>query len=127
MSGPDDIDALVVARRIVASPKTFGISTFESIALAECLIALDGWIERIEAGPTTNARLAAAVAVVVDLHDKHGATMDAVGDAAAVIDAAGGEDAIDETLITASQDANWAVHEALNTLKTVFEQEFPNV
>jgi len=44
---PDDIDALVVARRVLDNPKTYRVSTHEELAMASCLIGLDQQIERL--------------------------------------------------------------------------------
>lgn len=98
MSSPDDIDALVVARRVLASPKTFRLSTHETLAMAGCLVGLDEQLDAIEAGPTTNARLAAALAAFFRDH-RVGLERGAIADHSL---------------------------DAFHALKTIFEEEFPN-
>jgi len=95
----DQIDALCVARRILTSPKTFRASTNEQLAMAGCLVGLDQQLDAMESGPTTNARLAAAVASFIKQHSAALAS-DATADASV---------------------------DAFITLKTIFEVEFPHV
>lgn len=106
MSSPDEIDALVVARRVLANPKTFRLSTHETLAMAGCLVGLDEQLDRLEAGPTTNARLAAAVAAVLQQRERIKGVN--AGDFGVFIQA-------DALLAT------------ITTLKTIFEEEFPHV
>tara|TARA_R110002020_G_scaffold10801_22_gene41070 strand:+ start:2229 stop:2570 length:342 start_codon:yes stop_codon:yes gene_type:complete len=105
----DQIDALVVARRILTQPRTFRLSTHETLALAGCLLGLDQIIDELETRPApatnpasvqpaTNARLAAAIARFVKQHE-----------------AALRKGAIADSSI-----------EAFHALKTVFEEEFPH-
>ena len=106
----DQIDALAVARRILATPRTFRISTYETLAMAGCLLGLDQMIDALEARPpdladgcldrpTINARLAAAIASFIKQHE------------AALHKGAAAGSNID----------------AFHALKSVFEEEFPHV
>ena len=106
MNSPDDIDALAVARRMLANPKTYRISVFEEQALAGCLVALDAQIEVLEANPT-NASLAAAIAAFIQAEEAMAAARSPDG---------------------YYPQPKWAAREAaFNALKTTFETEFPHV
>jgi hypothetical protein len=107
MSGPDDIDALVVARRVLANPKTFRVSTHEELALAGCLVALDGELDAIENHQAVRASLAAAIAKFIQKEE--------------AMAAAKGPDGYVPLPVIAAR------YEAFNTLKTTFETEFPHV
>ena len=120
MSGPDDIDALAVAGRVLANPRTFRLSTHEELAMAGCLVGLNEQLDAVEARPTTNARLAAAVATVLQLN----AEWDAAEAACAAAQVS--DEGFDQ-LSDATGDTLCALAEALKALKTIFETEFPNV
>lgn len=62
MSGPDTIDALAVARRVLDNPRTFRVSTNETLAMAGCLIGLD---QALDAQMADRTPLLAAVAAVL--------------------------------------------------------------
>lgn len=107
MSGPDDIDALVVARRILAAPRVAKVTHYETLALAGCLVGLDEQLDEIELRPTTNARLASAIADFIRTED-------------ALATGTGADGYVPLPLAAAR-------YEAFKTLKTTFEQEFPHV
>ena len=46
-SAPDDINALVVAHRILGAPSRFRATDAEVLAMAGCLVGLDQQIERL--------------------------------------------------------------------------------
>lgn len=114
MSGPDDINALVVAHRVLGKPSRIRVTDAEVLAMAGCLIGLDQTIDELEASPaapgehpTTNARLAASIASFIKAEEALAAGRDADGYAPL-------------PLVSAR-------YAAFNTLKTIFETEFPNV
>jgi hypothetical protein len=107
MSGSDGINALVVAQRVLTQPSRFRVTDNEVIAMAGCLVGLDQQIEVLETGPTTNARLAAALASFIQKE-------------AAMTSAKAPDGYVPLPAIAAR-------YEAFNTLKTIFETEFPNV
>lgn len=107
MSGPDDINALLVAHRILGKPSRFRVTDNEVKAMAGCLIGLDEHIDELEAGPTTNARLAATIASFIKSEDAMTAAKDHAGYVPLPLAA--------------------ARYDAFNALKTIFETEFPHV
>lgn len=107
MTGPDDIDALVVARRVLANPKTCRVSAFEEQALAGCLVALDAQLDAIEAVPVVRASLAAAIAKFIEIETLFV------------------EEAKSE--VFASDEIFHRRDRAFHALKNAFEQEFPHV
>lgn len=105
MISPDDIDALAVARRVLASPKSYRLSVFDELAMAGCLVALDAQIDMLEANPT-NARLAAVIAAFIQAEEAMAAARTADG---------------------YYPQPKWAAREAaFKALKTTFEMEFPH-
>lgn len=114
MSGPDEINALIVAHRVLNKPSRFRITDAEVLAMAGCLIGLDQTIDELESQPaepcgrpTTNARLAATIASFIKTEEALSAGKAADG-------------YVPLPLLAARYDA-------FNALKTTFEQEFPNV
>lgn len=109
MSAPDDINAMLVALRVLGNPKTFRVSTHETLAMAGCLVGLghqlDAAEDAITLQPTTNARLAAAVASFL-LKDEE-------------LEASRSPDGYVPLPAFAARKA------ALDTLRTIFETEFP--
>jgi hypothetical protein len=119
LSSPDDIDALAVARRLLATPTRFRATDREVLAMAGCLIGLDQQIDALEHAPPLNARLAAAVASVLLRHDE------ACRAQTNLLDTPAGQTT--DALVDANRDARLATHLALNVLKTIFEKEFAHV
>lgn len=107
MISPDDIDALAVARRILANPKTYRLSVFEEQAMAGCLVALDAQLDAIEAAPIIRATLAAAIAKFIEIETLF----------------------VEETKaeVFASDEIFHRRERAFYALKNAFEQEFPHV
>lgn len=103
----DQIDALVVARRILANPKTFRVSTHEMLAMAGCLIGLDQQLDEIEAAPLLQASLAAAIARFIETENTF----------------------VEEVRseVFASDDIWHQRERDFYALKTIFEEEFPHV
>lgn len=107
MSGPDAIDALAVARRVLASPRTFRVSTYEELAMAGCLVGLNDQLDAIEAVPAIRATLAAAIAKFIEIEAVFVAEVKAE--------------------VFASDEIFHRRDRAFYALKTAFETEFPNV
>jgi hypothetical protein len=107
MSGHEQINALVVAQRVLTKPSRFRVTDNEVMAMAGCLVGLDQQIDTLEARPSTNARLAAAIASFIQKED--------------ALAAARAPDGYVPLPIVAAR------YEAFNALKTTFETEFPNV
>lgn len=105
MSSPDDIDALAVARRVLANPSTFRLSTHEELALAGCLVGLDEQLDEIERLPLLRASLVAAIAEFIE------------------IETIFVEEVRSE--VFASDEIHHRRDRAFHTLKTIFETEFP--
>ncbi len=108
---PHVVDVEAVARRVVRDPRNARVSTIEQLALCQ-------WtVDRIEAQPTPiepepiKASLAASLALAIAAYD-HSQSLQA------------------DRFETGSMDrleADLAFHDAFKTLKTRFEEEFPNV
>lgn len=116
---PDTIDALVVARRIASATEPVAVTADEVFAMAGCLVGLDQLLDAADARPTVNARLAAAVAVVLLHHEEYCEARNALLSTPT-------EDTT-SAIVDACQRTRVATHDALNTLKITFETEFPHV
>lgn len=109
MSGPDQINAVLVATRVLDHPKTFRVSTHESLAMAGCLLGLCAELDAADARPetpaSTGAALAAAIAAFIRAEEE--------------LEAARLPDGF-------LPQPKWAARRAaFKTLKTTFEMEFP--
>lgn len=109
MSTPDQINAALVAQRILANPRTFRVSTNEDLAMAGCIVGLcaelDAAEEALASRPATCASLAAAIAGFIRAEEDLEASR------------------LPDGFLP---HAKWAARlEAFNTLKTIFETEFP--
>jgi hypothetical protein len=117
MSGPDAIDALVVARRITEATAPVSVTADEVFAMAGCLVGLDQQLDAADARPTVNARLAAAVALVLAHHEEYCRARNLLLSTP--------PDDTTSAIVDECQHTRLATHDALNTLKTIFETEFP--
>lgn len=113
---PDTIDALLVARRIVEATEPVAVTAEEVFAMAGCLVGLDQLLDAADARPTVNARLAAAVAALIEARE--------AWDNLTLLAARGDVPGLALARLPAADAAFVA---AFNTLKTIFETEFPHV
>ncbi|MCW5720407.1 MAG: hypothetical protein KIS86_04615 [Devosia sp.] len=106
MSSPDLINAVLVAHRVLENPKSFRVSIHEELAMADCLLGLCAELDVAEARPVMSASLAAAIATFIIAEDDLEASR------------------LPDGYFPMPKFA--ARRQAFNTLKTLFETEFPH-
>lgn len=105
MNGPDSINALVVAERILGKPSRFRVTDNEVLALCGCLVGLNEQLDAIDDKPVLKAKMAAAIASFIEIER-------------VFVEEVRAE-------VFASDEIFHRRERAFNTLKTTFDMEFP--